>query len=105
MNSIINDIEAEITGRNAQKQQKMHVRIQQRTGRKNITILQGISLELDIKNILKDMKKQFSCGGSVQRDENDLPVVVLFGDQRQNILSYFITHDLATRDDFVLHGY
>ena len=36
----------------------VHIRVQQRNGRKCITTVQGLNQELDLKKILKTLKKQ-----------------------------------------------
>lgn len=46
-------------------QTKVHVRVQQRSGRKCITTVQGLADDLDLKRILKAFKKNFRC---VSRD-------------------------------------
>lgn len=40
-------------------QTKVHVRVQQRSGRKCITTVQGLADDLDLKRILKAFKKNF----------------------------------------------
>lgn len=42
-------------------QTKVHVRVQQRSGRKCITTVQGLADDLDLKRILKAFKKNFRC--------------------------------------------
>ena len=41
---------------------KIHVRIQQRNGRKCITTIQGLDSDLDLGRIMKNMKKNCACG-------------------------------------------
>jgi translation initiation factor SUI1 len=40
---------------------KIHVRIQQRNGRKCITTIQGLDADLDLGRIMKNMKKNCAC--------------------------------------------
>ncbi|KAL1234363.1 Eukaryotic translation initiation factor [Trichinella spiralis] len=47
------------------KQGLIHIRIQQRTGRKTITTVQGIALEYDLKKIVRYLKKEYNCNGTV----------------------------------------
>ena len=47
----------------------VHVRIQQRNGRKTLTTVQGLSAEFDFKKIVKVAKKEFACNGSTQSME------------------------------------
>lgn len=46
----------------------VHVRIQQRNGRKSLTTVQGLKKELSYNKILKDLKKEFCCNGTVVQD-------------------------------------
>ena len=44
----------------------VHIRVQQRNGRKCITTVQGLAEELDLKKILKAIKKAECCNGSTR---------------------------------------
>merc|ERR1719453_1233128 len=59
----------------------IHVRMQQRNGRRCITTVQGLSQELDLKKILKALKKAECCNGTVVEDDAMGPVLQLQGDQ------------------------
>lgn len=39
----------------------VHVRVQQRNGRKSLTTVQGLKKEFSYNKILKDLKKEFCC--------------------------------------------
>lgn len=43
----------------------IHIRVQQRNGRKCVTTVQGLSKKYDLKKILKELKKEFCCNGTV----------------------------------------
>ena len=55
--------EDEISGGNAKL---IHIRVQQRNGRKCITTVQGLDSQLDLKKILKAIKKAECCNGSAR---------------------------------------
>ena len=63
----------------------VHVRIQQRNGRKTLTTVQGLSDEYDLKKIIKVAKKEFACNGTVVDHSEYGEVLQLQGDQRENI--------------------
>lgn len=44
------------------------MRIQQRNGRKSLTTVQGLKKEYSYNKILKDLKKEFCCNGTVVQD-------------------------------------
>ncbi|CRK37206.1 hypothetical protein BN1708_016578, partial [Verticillium longisporum] len=48
-----------------QSQSYIHIRIQQRNGRKTLTTIQGLPRRFDQKKILKVIKKKFACNGTI----------------------------------------
>ncbi|VDO67731.1 unnamed protein product [Heligmosomoides polygyrus] len=61
----------------AARQHFCHIRIQQRTGRKAITTVQGVGTEHDLKRIVRFLKKKYK-------------VMQLSGDQRQQIKDFLV---------------
>ncbi|XP_057485062.1 protein translation factor SUI1 homolog [Actinidia eriantha] len=47
----------------------VHIRIQQRNGKKSLTTVQGLKKESGYEKILKDLKKEFCCNGTVEQDK------------------------------------
>ena len=43
----------------------VHIRIQQRNAKKTITTIEGLDTSIDIKRLLKYIKKKFNCNGSI----------------------------------------
>jgi len=66
----------------------LHIRIQQRNGKKTLTTLAGLPKEYDIKKVLKAFKKDFACNGHVVSDTKAGEVIQLQGDQRNKIASF-----------------
>lgn len=60
------DANAEDSGAGAKEY--VHIRIQQRNGRKSLTTVQGLKKEFSYNKILKDLKKEFCCNGTVVQD-------------------------------------
>jgi translation initiation factor 1 len=85
--------------------EKVHVRVQQRNGRKCITTVAGLADDLDVKRICKAFKKNFSCNGAVQKDEEVGDVIQLSGDQRTQVKSFLIDQEICHADQLVLHGF
>eukprot|EP00760_Papus_ankaliazontas_P011506 PhM_4_TR14814/c0_g1_i1/m.2915 len=46
------------------EQHKIHIRVQQRNGRKSVTTIQGLGEEIDHAKLLKAVKKEFGCNGN-----------------------------------------
>jgi len=87
---------------------KVHVRIQQRNGRKCITTIQGLEDDLDLKRICKAMKKSFNCNGNVAEDDEMGEVIQLQGDQRDNSKEWLLAQEIilpADADRIVIHGF
>ena len=82
----------------------VHIRIQQRNGRKTLTTLQGIPKEYDQKKILKAFKKEFACNGTLVDDEKMGQVIQLQGDQRAKISSFLIENGMD-RATIKVHGF
>jgi translation initiation factor 1 len=59
---------AEDSGAGPGTKDYVHVRIQQRNGRKSLTTVQGLKKEFGYNKILKDLKKEFCCNGTVVQD-------------------------------------
>lgn len=68
----------------------IHIRIQQRNGRKTLTTLQGLPPEYDPKKLLKAFKKDFACNGTLVQDEELGQVIQLQGDQRTKVSSLLV---------------
>ncbi|KAG5184416.1 eukaryotic translation initiation factor 1-SUI1 [Tribonema minus] len=84
---------------------KVHVRVQQRSGRKCITTVEGMAEDLDLKRILKAMKKNFSCNGAIVKDKDEGEVIQLSGDQRTNINDFLYGMEICVPGQVVLHGF
>ncbi|KAI3627382.1 SUI1 [Malassezia furfur] len=82
----------------------VHIRIQQRNGRKTLTTLQGLPKEYDAKKLLKAFKKEFACNGTIVDDEELGQVIQLQGDQRQKI-SMFLIEEGIPKQDVKVHGF
>ncbi|CCM02404.1 uncharacterized protein FIBRA_04502 [Fibroporia radiculosa] len=98
------------------QQNYIHVRIQQRNGRKTLTTLQGLPKEYDAKKLLKAFKKachsererlawhEFACNGTLVEDEEAGQVIQLQGDQRLKI-SNFLVEEGIPRTTIKIHGF
>lgn len=87
---------------------KIHIRVQQRNGRKCITTIQGLEDDLDTKRICKAMKASFNCNGNVIAHEEQGDVIQLQGDQRDNSKEWLIAQEIIAlneKDRIVIHGF
>lgn len=65
----------------------------------------GLADDLDIKRICKAFKKNFSCNGAVQADEEVGEVIQLSGDQRTKVMEFLKDQEICLASDIVLHGF
>ncbi|KAK9791021.1 putative Eukaryotic translation initiation factor eIF-1 [Seiridium cardinale] len=80
----------EDTGETKQASNYIHIRIQQRNGRKTLTTVQGLPKKFDQKKILKVIKKAFACNGTIVNDTEMGEVIQLQGDQRKDVQEFLI---------------
>ncbi|KAI9204404.1 translation initiation factor SUI1 [Polychytrium aggregatum] len=83
----------------------IHIRIQQRNGRKTLTTVQGLPAELDQKLVLKAFKKEFACNGTVVQDEDLGEVIQLQGDHRVKVQQFLVAQGIVTKDKVKIHGF
>lgn len=76
----------------------VHIRIQQRNGKKSLTTIQGLPKKYDYNKVLKALKKDFCCNGTVVDDPELGNVIQLQGDQRKNVVDFLSNQKLAKKD-------
>jgi len=82
----------------------VHIRVQQRNGRKCITTVQGLDQNLDFKKILKAVKKAECCNGTVVEDETMVNVLQFQGDQREAIKTFLENMEIVDKSSIKVHG-
>ncbi|KAL2244897.1 UNVERIFIED_CONTAM: Protein translation factor SUI1, partial [Sesamum indicum] len=82
--------EAKAEDSGAGAKEYVHIRVQQRNGRKSLTTVQGLKKEFSYNKILKDLKKEFCCNGTVVQDPELGQVIQLQGDQRKNVSTFLV---------------
>jgi len=97
--------EAEQNQNTNQQATQIHLRVQQRNGRKCITTVQGLSEQLDLKRMLRTFKKTFSCNGSIKPDrDTDGKVLQMSGDQRHGVKTFLTKEGIVPEDNIIIHG-
>ena len=82
----------------------IHIRVQQRNGRKSLTTVQGINPKINKKIILKECKKKFNCNGCIVEDPEHGDIVQLQGDQRRQIATFLVEEKIAKKALIKVHG-
>ncbi|PAA81779.1 hypothetical protein BOX15_Mlig023505g1 [Macrostomum lignano] len=90
---------------NASNESDIHIRIQQRNGKKTLTTVQGIDEKYDKRKILKYCKKEFACNGTVVSREEYGEVIQMQGDQRERIADWLIRNKIADKEKIKVHGF
>ncbi|KAK4744108.1 hypothetical protein SAY87_010420 [Trapa incisa] len=83
----------------------VHIRIQQRNGKKSLTTVQGLKKDYSYEKILKDLKKEFCCNGNVVQDKELGKIIQLQGDQRKNVSHFLVQAGLVKKDHIKIHGF
>ncbi|KAF1814485.1 eukaryotic translation initiation factor eIF-1 [Eremomyces bilateralis CBS 781.70] len=97
----------EDTGESKPVERYIHIRIQQRNGRKTLTTVQGIPAKFDLKKVLKVIKKKFACNGTIVSDAEMGEVIQLQGDQRKDVMEFLVDKDGLQMDskNIKVHGF
>ncbi|XP_062893101.1 eukaryotic translation initiation factor 1b-like isoform X2 [Mobula hypostoma] len=82
----------------------IHIRIQQRNGRKTLTTVQGIADEYDKRKLLRHFKK-FACNGTVIEHPEYGEVIQVQGDQRKNICKFLVEVGIVKEEQLKVHGF
>ncbi|GKV41723.1 hypothetical protein SLEP1_g49221 [Rubroshorea leprosula] len=97
--------EANVDNSGAGANKYIHVRVQQRNGRKSLTTVQGLKKEFSYTKILKDLKKEFCCNGTVVQDPELGQVIQLQGDQRKNVSTFLVQAGITKKENIKIHGF
>ncbi|TXG67593.1 hypothetical protein EZV62_008868 [Acer yangbiense] len=81
----------------------VHLRVQQRNGKKCLTTVQGLREDFSYQKILKDLKKEFCCNGNVVQDKVMGKVLQLQGDQRMNVLNFLVKGKIVDKEQIKIH--
>jgi translation initiation factor 1 len=82
----------------------IHIRTQQRNGRKSLTTVQGVNPKINKKTILKACKKKFNCNGTIVENVELGDIIQLQGDQRKVVAQFLIDEKIAKKDVIKVHG-
>lgn len=83
----------------------IHIRIQQRNGRKTLTTVQGIHPKFDLKKLVKVCKKEFNCNGTVVEHPEYGEVIQLQGDKRDAMRNFLVEVGIASSELVKVHGF
>merc|ERR1712216_1029958 len=73
----------------------IHIRVQQRNGRKSLTTVQGLNPKIN---------KKFNCNGCIVEDPDHGDIVQLQGDQRKQIATFLLEAKISKKALIKVHG-
>lgn len=91
-------------GKSKVKASQVHIRNQQRNGRKSLTTIQGLADDLDLVKILKVMRKMFSTNGTILKDDEMGEIIQLQGDRRKDAHDFLVKYNICGKDEIKVHG-
>ncbi|KAL6651991.1 hypothetical protein ACP70R_010916 [Stipagrostis hirtigluma subsp. patula] len=83
----------------------VHLRVQQRNGRKTLTTVQGLCAAYNYAKILRDLKRELCCSGIVVEDEELGNVIQLQGDHRKSVAAFLVRAGMVRKDNVKIHGF
>eukprot|EP00747_Dinoflagellata_sp_TGD_P162177 gnl/TRDRNA2_/TRDRNA2_179491_c0_seq1.p1 gnl/TRDRNA2_/TRDRNA2_179491_c0~~gnl/TRDRNA2_/TRDRNA2_179491_c0_seq1.p1 ORF type:complete len:115 (+),score=31.98 gnl/TRDRNA2_/TRDRNA2_179491_c0_seq1:114-458(+) len=95
---------------------KVHIRMQQRNGRKSWTTIQGFPetvrlpksgkvMKVDFDKILRAMKKTYQTNGTLIEDAEHGKIIQLQGDLRREVAEFLIDATaIVAKDQVMIHG-
>lgn len=83
----------------------LDIRIRQRNGRKTWTTIEGLDKDFDQKVILRQLRKDLACNGTVIDDKELGEVIQLQGDHRQQVGQFLIKEGIVKRENLKIHGF
>jgi len=86
------------------EKQIVHIRIIQMGGRKKVTICQGLLPEVNLKKVLRSMKKNFNVGGAIIENHEFGRIIQLQGNHALNMKTLLVEAGLCSAENVYLHG-
>lgn len=82
----------------------VHIRLQQRNGRKCITTVAGLDDKLDLQKLTKAFKRSLCCNGCVIENKELGKIIQLQGDQRTKVKAALAQEKIAKSSNIKVHG-
>lgn len=85
----------------------IHIRTEQRNGKKAITLIEGLADDLDLGKIAKALRRTFKTSACVLKDNNDNFYIKLAGDNRHDVKEFLVRYKIWEDPDepIKVHGF
>lgn len=88
------------------KPTKIHLRIQNRTGKKCLTYIQGLPESVDLKQLCQTIRRKFNCNCTEIDHPKIGKCVQMSGDFRKELCEYFVTTGVVeSTKNIKIHGF
>lgn len=86
---------------------KIHIRVKKRNAKKCITLIEGLSrFQPDMKNMQKRLSSTLNCSCTLKKDsDTGDKYLQLSGDNRDKIKDLFISNNICSEKNIVIHGF
>jgi len=82
----------------------VHIRVQQRKGRKCVTSVEGLDKRLNFNRVNKEFQKRWGCNGTVLDVKEMGKVILLQGNWSENIKQFLLEERLASEANLKIHA-
>ena len=83
---------------------EVHIRVQQRNGRKSVTTVQGLNPKLNFERVNREFQKRWGCNGTVIDDKQAGKVIQLQGNWSENVKQFLLEERLANEGSLKIHS-
>jgi translation initiation factor 1 len=91
-----NEILTDIIESDDKKKNLINIRMIQRNGKKCNTSISGVSMSIEeLKSLTSTWKKTFACNGTIQKDEQNQNIILLTGNQIENVCNYLVNNNIC----------
>eukprot|EP01083_Nonionella_stella_P219420 786013_1 len=80
---------------------RVHIRVHQRSYRKRITTIEGLSNDLNFKKILKLAKRTFKTNGAIVQTKEKDRILQFQGDFRNEMKQFLIEFDICQESQII----
>lgn len=84
--------------------QKVHIRVQQRARKKNVTTVQGLDPRMNFHRICRELQTRWGCNGCVVETPDAGPVIQLQGNLSEKLKEFVLTEHMATEENLEIHS-
>ncbi|XP_015089688.1 protein translation factor SUI1 homolog [Solanum pennellii] len=97
--------ESKDLGTRGTNKEYVHIRVQQRNGKKSWTMIEGLNKDFNCEKLLKELKKEYCCNGTIIHDKELGKVIQLQGDHRKNVSQFLHKADIVKKEQIKVHGF